>query len=106
MTETIIENPVALLRKKFPYLLSFRQDKAFERIASKEIVNRRLSLSNNENNINEQFVLFLEEIYSSDTDFTEKKALFDKLFAEMKEKTMKPNKLILKISVRLLNKQL
>ncbi|NLK46247.1 MAG: exonuclease subunit SbcD [Treponema sp.] len=86
MTETIIENPVALLRKKFPYLLSFRQDKAFERIASKEIVNRRLSLSNNENNINEQFVLFLEEIYSSDTDFTEKKALFDKLFAEMKEK--------------------
>lgn len=83
--DSIIENPVVLLRKKFPYLLSFKQERAFEKISSSEIAGRRTNISNNELSINNQFELFIKEIYGSDADFSAEKTLFDELFAKMKE---------------------
>ena len=83
--DSIIENPVVLLRKKFPYLLSFKQDRAFEKVSSAEIAGRRTNISNNELSINNQFELFIKEIYGSDADFSAGKTLFDELFAKMKE---------------------
>lgn len=83
--DSIVENPVMLLRKKFPLLLSFKQNKAFEELSSAEMADRRATISNNELSINSQFELFLKEIHGNfDGDETEK-ALFDELFAKMKE---------------------
>lgn len=83
--DTIIENPVMLLRKKFPLLLSFKQDNAFEKISSAEMAGRRSDISSENLSINSQFELFLKEIHGNfDGDETEK-ALFDELFAKMKE---------------------
>ncbi|MBR4823582.1 MAG: exonuclease subunit SbcD [Spirochaetaceae bacterium] len=82
---SIIENPVVLLRKKFPYLLSFKQEKAFEQLSSAEMADRRATISNNELSINSQFELFIKEIYGADCAFDGEKALFDELFAKMKE---------------------
>lgn len=82
--ETLIENPVALLRKKFPYLLSFRQDRAFEKNTSKEISARRSSLADGEISMNSQFELFIEELYGTN-DKTAEIQLFNELFAQMKE---------------------
>lgn len=83
--DTIVENPVMLLRKKFPLLLSFKQDNAFEKISSAEMAGRRSDISSENLSINSQFVLFLKEIHGNfDGDETEK-ALFDELFAKMKE---------------------
>lgn len=83
--DSIVENPVMLLRKKFPLLLSFKQDNAFEKISSAEMAGRRSDISSENLSINSQFVLFLKEIHGNfDGDETEK-ALFDELFAKMKE---------------------
>lgn len=83
--DTIVENPVMLLRKKFPLLLSFKQDNAFEKISSAEMAGRRSDISSENLSINSQFGLFLKEIHGNfDGDETEK-ALFDELFAKMKE---------------------
>ena len=83
--DTIVENPVMLLRKKFPLLLSFKQDNAFEKISSAEMAGRRSDISSENLSINSQFELFLKEIHGNfDGDETEK-ALFDELFAKMKE---------------------
>lgn len=83
--DSIVENPVMLLRKKFPLLLSFKQDNAFEKISSAEMAGRRSDISGENLSINSQFVLFLKEIHGNfDGDETEK-ALFDELFAKMKE---------------------
>lgn len=83
--DSIVENPVMLLRKKFPLLLSFKQDNAFEKISSAEMAGRRSDISSENLSINSQFELFLKEIHGNfDGDETEK-ALFDELFAKMKE---------------------
>ncbi|MBQ4498225.1 MAG: exonuclease SbcCD subunit D [Spirochaetaceae bacterium] len=83
--DTIVENPVMLLRKKFPLLLSFKQDNAFEKISSAEMAGRRSDISSENLSINSQFELFLKEIHGNfDGDETEK-TLFDELFAKMKE---------------------
>lgn len=83
--DSIVENPVMLLRKKFPLLLSFKQDNAFEKISSAEMAGRRSDISSENLSINSQFGLFLKEIHGNfDGDETEK-ALFDELFAKMKE---------------------
>ncbi len=83
--DTIVENPVMLLRKKFPLLLSFKQNKAFEELSSAEMAERRSDISSENLSINSQFGLFLKEIHGNfDGDETEK-ALFDELFAKMKE---------------------
>lgn len=83
--DTIVENPVMLLRKKFPLLLSFKQDNAFEKISSAEMAGRRSDISSENLSINRQFGLFLKEIHGNfDGDETEK-SLFDELFAKMKE---------------------
>lgn len=83
--DSIIENPVVLLRKKFPYLLSFKQERAFEQLSSAEMADRRATISNNELSINSQFELFIKEIYGADCAFDGEKVLFDGLFAKMKE---------------------
>lgn len=83
--DSIVENPVMLLRKKFPLLLSFKQDNAFEKISSAEMAGRRSDISSENLSINSQFELFLKEIHGNfDGDETEK-TLFDELFAKMKE---------------------
>lgn len=83
--DSIVENPVMLLRKKFPLLLSFKQNNAFEKISSAEMAGRRSDISSENLSINSQFGLFLKEIHGNfDGDETEK-ALFDELFAKMKE---------------------
>lgn len=83
--DSIVENPVMLLRKKFPLLLSFKQDNAFEIISSAEMAGRRSDISSENLSINSQFGLFLKEIHGNfDGDETEK-ALFDELFSKMKE---------------------
>ena len=83
--DSIVENPVMLLRKKFPLLLSFKQNNAFEKISSAEMAGRRSDISSENLSINSQFELFLKEIHGNfDGDETEK-ALFDELFAKMKE---------------------
>lgn len=83
--ELLIENPVVLLRKKFPYLLSFKQDKAFEKLSSSELAGRRADISDSELTINNQFELFMKEIKGPDIDYSAETSLFDKLFARMKE---------------------
>lgn len=83
--DTIIENPVMLLRKKFPLLLSFKQDNAFEKISSAEMAGRRSDISSENLSINSQFELFLKEIHGNFDGDESEKMLFDELFAKMKE---------------------
>lgn len=83
--DSIVENPVMLLRKKFPLLLSFKQDNAFEKISSAEMAGRRSDISSENLSINSQFELFLKEIHGNVEGDETEKALFDELFAKMKE---------------------
>ena len=83
--DSIVENPVMLLRKKFPFLLSFKQDSAFEKISSAEMAGRRSDISSENLSINSQFELFLKEIHGTADGAETEKALFDELFAKMKE---------------------
>lgn len=83
--DSIVENPVMLLRKKFPLLLSFKQDNAFEKISSAEMAGRRSDISSENLSINSQFELFLKEIHGNFDGNETEKALFDELFAKMKE---------------------
>ena len=57
--EEIVENPVMLLKNKFKYLLSFKQDKAFANVVSEQIENRKLG---EKESIFEQFKMFLAEV--------------------------------------------
>lgn len=84
MQDSLIENPVALLREKFPYLLSFRQDRAFEKNTSKEVSARRTGLADGKTSMNSQFELFIEELYDANKNAAEIE-LFNELFAQMKE---------------------
>jgi exonuclease SbcD len=86
--EKIIENPLPLLRGRFPYLLSVRQSEAVElRFAEhnsrvKEKLGKRAE-SVSEQNIADEFSDFLAEIYSDSIDFTEELALFKDLLLEI-----------------------
>ncbi len=57
--EEIVENPVMLLKSKFSYLLSFKQDKAFGSVMSSQIENRKAGAREN---IFDQFKMFLTEV--------------------------------------------
>jgi exonuclease SbcD len=83
----LVENPLALLRSRFPHLLSIRQDEAFTGITKKrEDTNSSLQGKQTRRSLIEDFEIFLTEIYGNAiSDRTEQKdeiELFTKLFKE------------------------
>jgi exonuclease SbcD len=82
----LVENPLALLRPRFPHLLSIRQDEAFSELANihqdeKTFVHHE----QNRRGLTEDFKSFLEEIYG-EADQT-KTELFEKLLKESDHET-------------------
>jgi exonuclease SbcD len=79
----LVENPLALLRSKFPHLLSIRQDEAFSGIAKVYQDEKKIIHQNDKRRgLAEDFHIFLKEIYGQvDSEKTE---LFTKLLMESK----------------------
>jgi exonuclease SbcD len=77
----LVENPLALLRSRFPHLLSIRQDDAFTEI-SKGFDDASFSINQEKNrrSLNEDFESFLTEIYGQNDP--EKTKLFTDLLKE------------------------
>ncbi|GHV76912.1 nuclease SbcCD subunit D [Spirochaetia bacterium] len=78
----LVENPLALLRGRFPWLLSIRQNEAFARLAAQDTgVTGEAALPGRKRSPAEDFADFLRGIYG-EAD-SEKMALFGELFAEL-----------------------
>ncbi len=82
--DTIVENPVLLLKSHFSNLLSFRQEKAIIEETSSDMAARRDFIFQAKGNIQEHFALFLSDLQQDGADEEELK-LFKKLLDE-KEK--------------------
>lgn len=80
----IIENPVALLRIKFPYLLSFRQEKAIADLSSDNLSQRRKAIQNAKENLSSHFEIFLDELYPEEKAYAKDESkLFKTLYNEL-----------------------
>jgi exonuclease SbcD len=86
----LTENPLALLRQRFPHLLNIRQDEAFKTLAG---ANRRISAGAGEaigarRSTTDDFTDFLTELYGTVPDEdaeADKIKLFEELLAEVEE---------------------
>jgi exonuclease SbcD len=82
----LVENPLALLRSRFPHLLSIRQDEAFTGLSNiRQDEKTLLGKEQNRRGLAEDFQAFLEEIYGqADPEKTE---LFTQLLKESEHET-------------------
>lgn len=78
----LVENPLALLRQKFPLLLSVRQDRAFESLAQSESAEDIPLARGDRQDLKADFDRFLGAIYGSDHGREEEAALFARLLEE------------------------
>ncbi|WP_223292733.1 metallophosphoesterase family protein [Breznakiella homolactica] len=83
----LVENPLALLRPRFPYIMSVKQGEAFTAYYSKpEAVNSTVSASGGEKtDILDDFRAFLEDIYGQGDP--EKESLFRDFAEELNDET-------------------
>jgi exonuclease SbcD len=80
--EGLVENPLALLRPRFPFLLSIRQGAAFARFAAEQSgLEAGTELSGRKRSPAEDFAEFLTSIYGEAEG--DKLALFEELLAEL-----------------------
>jgi exonuclease SbcD len=80
--EGLVENPLALLRPRFPFLLSIRQGTAFARFAAEQSgLEAGTELSGRKRSPAEDFAEFLTSIYGEAEE--DKLALFAELLAEL-----------------------
>ncbi|MCX7656364.1 MAG: exonuclease SbcCD subunit D [Treponemataceae bacterium] len=61
--ETLVENPLSILRQRFPYLLSVKQDRALAQLSAHQVEQRRSQGHGEGKNLVEDFSLFLSELY-------------------------------------------
>ncbi|MDR2185542.1 MAG: exonuclease subunit SbcD [Treponema sp.] len=82
---TLVENPLALLRPRFPRLLSIRQETAFARLAAGNsgVTGEALPHGGSKRSPSEDFADFLSGIYGEADP--EKLALFGELLSELEE---------------------
>jgi exonuclease SbcD len=78
----LVENPLALLRGRFPWLLSIRQGEAFARLAAQDLgMTGETALGGRKRSPTEDFADFLTGIYGEAE--SDKLALFGELLAEL-----------------------
>ncbi|MCX7948500.1 MAG: exonuclease SbcCD subunit D [Treponemataceae bacterium] len=81
--EALVENPLSILRQRFPYLLSVKQDRALTQLSVHQLEVRRSQGRGEGKNLVEDFSLFLTELYQqADPARLE---LFNRLLLELEQ---------------------
>ena len=80
--DELVENPLALLRHKFPLLLSVRQDRAFEALSQRDNKDSLPAERRESQDLNADFERFLSAIYGEDHKREDEAALFAQLLEE------------------------
>jgi exonuclease SbcD len=88
--DDLVENPLGLLRPRFPRLLSIKQGKAVERLAADTDTPREADLSGERRSPEEDFAEFLTVLYGEADP--EKLSLFRELLAELPGETQEDNR--------------